>query len=244
MFKMITLQANKVNILNINNELTLKTRGIAALKEADVMQAYGDAVFVLAGKAFVKSINIAAKGNPKKFHHVYEWNSVGQLTSRLFILYKQANVGGKLVIKPVFFESKKPVPINPALRQPGRSGRVVSKQSIFKDKAFVMETGKPIIYRTRRSLPITDNGSAKFVAAGTLIRNYRPGGKEVKGSFERFFQEWFATEAQTVINISGINKSISNTAANVLKNKGAGPAQVKSAVIALLRQYSKGEKIV
>ena len=38
--------------------------------------------------------------------------------------------------------------------------------------------------------------------------------------------------------------STGNKAANVLKNKGAGPAQVKSAVIALLRQYSKGEKIV
>lgn len=244
MYKMITLKANKFDILNIESELNLKVGGIKELSNKAVLEELANAVFTLSAQSFVKAMNIEAKGNPQTYHHIYEWNKVGLSSGRLFFLYKESNAGGKLIIKPGFIKSKTKVPVAPELLSPGRTGKTVASRHIFKDKASIMESGKPIIYRTSKPTPIPGGGKLSFVAAGTVIRNYNPGGKKVKGSFEKFYNNWFSSKVNSVINSSGIMDKIDLEIAKVLNQKKAGPTEVRNAIINLLKQYSKGVEVV
>lgn len=244
MFKMITLQTDKFDILNIESELSLKVGGIKELSSPAVLEELANAVFTLSGNAFVKAMNLESKSNKKAYHHIYEWNQLGTSKGRLFFLWKESSKDGKLIIKPGFIKSKTKVPVDPTLLQPGRTGKTVASRHIFRDKAFIMETGKPIIYRTSKNTPMPENGQLRFVAAGTVIKNYNPGGKAVKGSFEKFYKQWFATKVDSVINSSGIIQKIDAETAKILNNKKAGSVQVRNAIINLLKQYSKGAEVI
>jgi hypothetical protein len=241
---MIAIQANNFDILNIEKELDLKVGGVKELASKAVLEELANAVFTLSAKAFKKAMDLEAKANPKKYHHVYEWNQTGKAAGRLFFLYKDSNANGKLVVKPGFIKSKTKVPVAPELLMPGRTGKSVASRYIFRDKANIMESGKPIIYRASKNIPIPDNGQIRFIAAGTVIRNYSPGGKAVKGSFENFYNVWFNTKVNSIINSSGIMESIDNEIAKVLNKKNAGPVQVKTAIINLLKQYSQGLEVI
>lgn len=241
---MITLQANNFDILSIKKELDLKVGGIKELTSKAVMEEFSNAVFTVGAKAFVKAINLEAKSNPKAFHHIYEWNKAGMNTQRLFFLYKESFINGILIVRPGFIQSRTPVPVAPELLAPGKTGKIVAARNIFKDKASVMEKGDPIVYRASKPLPIPDGGQINFIARGTLVHINHPGGVEVKGSFEKFFHAWFATKLQSVINASGMTKAIDSEVAAILNKKGAGPSQVRTAIINLLRQYSKDEEVV
>jgi hypothetical protein len=241
---MITLKANKFDILNIESELNLKVGGIKELSNKVVLEELANAVFTLSSQSFVKAMNIEAKGNPKTYHHIYEWNKIGLNSGRLFFLYKESSAGGKLIIKPGFIKSKTKVPVSPELLAPGRTGKSVASRHIFRDKASIMESGKPVIFRASKPTPIPSGGKLSFVAAGTIIRNYNPGGKKVKGSFEKFYNNWFNTKVNSVISSSGIMDKIDAEIAKVLNNKKAGPTEVRNAIINLLKQYSKGVDVV
>ena len=244
MSKMITLKTDKASLLSFNQELDLKVGGIQELQSKAVLEELANAVFTLTGKAFKKAMDLEAKANPKKYHHIYEWNKVGNSMSRLFFLYKQSSADGKLIIRPGFKQSKTKVPVDPVLLAPGKTGKVVAARHVFRDKASIMEAGKPIIYRTSKATPIPSGGKLNFVAAGTVIRNYNPGGKEVKGSFEKFYNAWFNTKVNSIISSSGIAEKIDQLTAATLNHKKAGPAQVRTAIINLLRQYSKGQEVL
>ena len=241
---MITLNPSKSDLLNIEEELNLKVGGIKELSAPKVLEELANAVFTLTGKSFIKAMNLQAKANPKKYHHIYEWNRVGVSSQRLFLIYKQSSTNGKLIIKPAFIKSKTKVPVPSELQNPGRTGKAVAARHVFRDKAYIMEMGKPIIYRTRKPQPIPQNGQIRFVAAGTIIKNLNPGGKQVKGSFEQFFNNWYSTKVNSVINSSGILEKIDQETAKILNNKKAGSIQVKTAIINLLKQYSKGETVL
>lgn len=241
---MITLTTNRFDILNIESELDLKVGGIKELSSPTVLEELSNAVFTLSGKAFIKAMNLEARANPKRYHHIYEWNKTGNPSGRLFFLYKERFTNGTLIIKPGFIQSKSKVPIDPALLSPGRTGKTVSSRYVFKDKARVMEDGSPVIYRTTRPTPMVIDGSIKFVSAGTIIKNLNPGGKEVRGSFEKFYHMWFATKVNSVIESSGIIENIDREVASILNKKKSGPAQVRTAIINLLRQYSKNEGVL
>ena len=241
---MITLKANKFDILNIESELNLKVGGIKEMNNKLVLEELANAVFTLSSKAFVKAMNIEAKGNPKTYHHIYEWNKVGLNSGRLFFLYKESSANGKLIIKPGFIKSKTKVPVAPELLVPGKTGKTVASKYVFRDKASVMESGTPVIFRTSKPTPIPTGGKLNFVAAGTVIRNYNPGGKKVKGSFEKFYNNWFATRVNSIISSSGIMDKIDLEIAKTLNKKKAGPAEVRTAIINLLKQYSQGVEVI
>jgi hypothetical protein len=241
---MITIQPNKTDILNIQSELELKIGGAKELSSKAVLEELASAVFTMSGKAFIKAMNLEAKSSPKKYHHIYEWKQVGSNTARLFFIYKQSSAGGKLIIKPGFIQSKTKVPVAPELLTPGRTGKSVASRHVFRDKASIMEKGTPVIFRTSKPTPMPDGGQIKFVAANTVIRNYNPGGKEVKGSFEKYFNYWFQTKVNSVVNSSGILGAIDSELAKVLNKKKAGPAEVRSAIINLLKQYSQGQDVI
>lgn len=241
---MITLKATKNSIDDLVSELDVKVGGIEELQSPQVLTALADAVFTLSAKSFLKAMNMEAKSNPKKYHHIYEWNKVGISNGKLFMLYKQDTGNGSLIIKPSFKQSTAPVPIDPNFLEPGKTGKSVVSKTIFRDKAAVMESGTPVAYRASKPLPIMSDGTLRFIAAGTYIQNFNPGGKEVKGSFEKFFKLWFNTKVGNVISSSGIIENIDQEVANTLNQAGSGSEEVKSAIIDLLRQYSKGVTIV
>lgn len=241
---MITLQANDFDITNITSELDLKINGIKELEAPVILDALADAVFTLSAKAFVKAMNMEAKAFPKKYHHVYEWNQIGTEKGRLFFLFRENANSGVLVVKPGFIKSRTKVPVAPELLVPGKTGRTVASRNIFSDKAKIMESGQPIIYRATKNLPMAENGKIRFVAAGTVIKNYNPGGKQVKGSFEQFFKSWYSTKIQSVISSSGIISKIDNETAMILDKKGAGATEVAKGIVNLLQQYSKNEAVV
>jgi hypothetical protein len=240
---MITLKANNTDILNIQTELDLKVGGIKELSSPIILEELANAVFTLSAKSFIKAMNIESKSNPSAYHHIYEWQRLGTTSGKLFFLRKTNSKNGKLIINPGFIKSKTKVPVSPELLSPGKTGKSVASKHIFKDKAFIMESGKPIIYRTRKNTPIPDKGELKFVAAGTVLKNYNPGGKQVKGSFEKFYNYWYSSKINSVIDSSGIIQKIDQETAKILNNKGSGSREVKSAIINLLKQYSKGVEI-
>jgi hypothetical protein len=241
---MITLKANDFDITSITSELDLKISGVEELQSPVVLEALADAVFTLSAKAFVKAMNLQAKSFPKQYHHVYEWNKTGTESGRLFFLFRENSSDGVLVVKPGFVKSRTNVPIAPELLVPGKTGKFVASRYVFRDKAKVMEAGTPVIYRASKNIPMPQDGVLRFVAAGTVIKNYNPGGKEVKGSFEKFFKTWYATKVQSVISSSGIVKSIDTELARVLNKTGAGAPEVEKAMVNLLKQYSKNEAVV
>jgi hypothetical protein len=241
---MITLSPNKFDILNIESELNLKLNGIKELSSKVILTELANAVFTVSGKAFIKAMNTEARTKPKAYHHIYEWGATGDNSKRLFFIYKDSASNGNLIIKPGFIQSRKNVPISPQLQIPGKTGKIVRSKSVFRDKASVMEKGDPIIYRVSKNTPIPDGSNINFVAAGTLITIRHPGGTEVKGSFEKFFDAWFKTRVESVINASGMLQAIDSETAKVLNKKGAGSAEIRSAITALLKQYSKGEYVL
>ena len=241
---MITLQANNFDLLNIQSELNLKVNGIKELSSKPVLEELANAIFTVSAKSFKKAVDLEAKRNPKKYHHIYEWNKLGMPSGRLFFLYKESSSNGILIIKPGFIQSRTKVPVDPLLRIPGRTGKSVASKHIFRNKASVMESGRTIVYRTSKNLPMTQDGKVRFVAAGTVIRNPHPGGKEVKGSFENYFNYWFAKKINSVIKSAGIIQSIDSEILKILNKPKAGPAQVRTAIINLLKQYSANEDVI
>lgn len=244
MFKMITIQPSKFDILNIETELNLKAGGVKELASKVVLEELASAIFTVSGKSFIKALNLEAKGNPMRYHHIYEWNQVGSQTGRLFFIYKQSSLDGKLTIKPGFIKSKTKVPVSPELLTPGKTGKSVASRHVFRDKASIMENGTPIIFRTSKNTPMPIGGQIKFVAANTVIRNYNPGGRQVKGSFEKYFNYWFQNKVNAVINSSGIIEKIDMEVAKTLNKNKAGPLEVRTAIINLLKQYSKGQEVL
>jgi hypothetical protein len=241
---MITLQANKTDVDKIIAEASKKAKGIQELSNPFLMKEFSDAIFTVTSKAFIKALNIQAKSKPKMYHHLYEWGSPGVDSKRLFTIEKILGSNKRVVIRAMFQDSKTPVPIPTALRTPGKTGRSVTKKNVFAKKAEIMESGRPVIYRTSKNTPLAIGGELKFVAARTLIKNFHPGGKLVKGSFQTFFNSWFASRAESIINSSGMLKAVQAETARVLNENGAGAEKVRTAVANVYKQYSKNEVII
>lgn len=242
---MITLTANSSDVNLIISEINKKIQGIAEIKESVVLTEVANAVFSITSKKFIQAMNLQAKANPKKYHHLYEWNRVGDNLARLFYLNKISSSNGKLVIGYGFRNSKTSVPIPPQLRTPGTTGRAVRSRHIFVKKAEIMESGRPITYRTKKTQVFIDKtGAPVFVPPRTFINNRYPGGRQVKDALHKFFHAWFEMNATSVVNSSGIMRDIERATAVSLSTRGSGPAQVRSSVISTLKKYSNNEVII
>lgn len=126
--------------------------------------------------ALNKYIDSQARMNPEALHHVYEWDSVGDSSSRLFKLSSKAS---KRVItfSGKFLPSKTSVP----------SGHV------FVNKAEVMENAISVTIAPVNSpvLVFEDDGETVFTANEVYVAH--PGGDEVAGSFGRAIEEFFGS---------------------------------------------------
>lgn len=93
---------------------------------------------ILITSEFVKHMTAAAVAEPKKFQHMYEWNSVGDPNQRLW-KHVLRGAGGTRQLTFDFKASKTIVPVAPALAEVG-----VKRIHTFVWKAAVMELGLPV----------------------------------------------------------------------------------------------------
>ena len=150
-------------------------------------------------------IDARALTNHKELHHVYEWGMVGDPAGRLWNIRKIKTGPDSFKIEYYFLVSKRTVPIDPILKTRGTSGAFVSKSTVFKNKAIVMESGEPVVITRKSSKFLTipasnfeslNSGKGIIFTKGPIIVR-SPGGRATKGSFSRNFSIWFRSGLAT-----------------------------------------------
>jgi hypothetical protein len=126
--------------------------------------------------AFGKYMDSRARVNPQAFHHIYEWNQVGNDSARLFELKSRAS---KRVIN---FTGK---------FLPSRSLSEGSSEP-FKDKANVMENAIAITIEPKNSDVLAFEYEGETVFSMSAIHIENPGGDAVAGSFGRATEDFFS----------------------------------------------------
>jgi hypothetical protein len=241
---MITLQIKQSDIKNIQSEIKLKLDGVMALTGSQISDVMAESIFQITGKRFMSEVDRYAVSNPKKMHHLYEWNRIGQRSARLFVLNRDKIIRGSFGINTVFLPSKTLVPVPVQLSTPGKTGKSVTSRSVFRDKAKVMENGTPVVFQAKRTLAFLGADGIKFIPPGQVVRNLNPGGRETKNALATFMLEWYSRYAGEIIDSSGLYQTIIDETALVLNNDEAGPKQVVQKVTQLLQaRYGIGGNV-
>jgi hypothetical protein len=135
-----------------------------------------------------KYIDAHARSNQQALHHVYEWYKTGSPEARLFNLTSAPTING-IVINSTFRQSK-----------------TLSKDSktIFRNKAQIMEDGKPVEIVPKKGLLAFDiDGQTIFTRKSVTVNN--PGGSAVTGSYQKTFDSFFKNYfSQSFLRASGI----------------------------------------
>ena len=145
-------------------------------------------------------IDTNARLTPGALHHMYEWNQTGSPAARLFnIDYTVSGLG--LSISSTFSQSR-------SVKQ--------GSNVPFYNKANIMENGIPVTISPKKNgtLAFENKGETVFTKSPVTVKN--PGGKDVKGAYERVFDSFFNNYfTQSFIKASGIMDYI--TTADVYK---------------------------
>jgi len=240
---MIKLQLSKKDIDNLTNELNLKIEGIGQVTKGPMLQEISRAAFVILSQRFLKSVDTHSRLNPKKMHHVYEWGKIGNPSARLFILERSNMMNGS-VITSRFLTSKSLVPIPLSLKSPGKSGKSVKSKHVFRNKADVMENGKPVTIHANKILAFMGDNGIQFVQPGTVMHILNPGGKQVKNAFSQYMYTWYQENSQVIMDSSGLYERIVNEASLVLSKNNTGPADVRAAVKRIVNSITHGVDLV
>jgi len=233
----VKLEVDTKQLVEALDDLTV---GLQELTKPKVLDQISRAVFTITGERFVVDVDNYARLNPKKMHHVYEWGKIGDKNARLFVLERASVLDGTLLITTNFLKSKMPVPINPALLNPGKTGRVVSKSSIFANKAEVMEAGNPVSFQAKRVLAFMGNNGIAFIAPGTQINILHPGGIQTRNAFAEYLLEWYTKKGNAIMDSSGLYERIANDVSNVLNSSNSGAAAVQQAVTRIADSLDNG----
>lgn len=150
-------------------------------------------------------MNALAKSNPKRFHHVYEWNRVGVPGYRLWRhrLIGTPNASFQTATYE-FIPSVTPVPKPKVANLPARQKL---KKYIFHAKATVMELGLPVTIKGRNGNRLflpgimdTDDRQQGYIYSDGPINVKNPGGKEVVGQFQGAWVAWWSTRGQQIFD--------------------------------------------
>lgn len=242
---MINLKITPESQAELFAEIDKKIDGMKELTTAYTQKELMDVAFSIAALKFVKTTNMYARSNKNAFHHVYEWQEVGRESGRLFRIIKRSGSAGAATIYTRFNNSKKQAPIAPALRNPGPTGAVVKRSGVFKDKANVMESGKPVQFITTRTIAFSPNNRGiVFVPPGKTISIKNPGGNDVKGSFGKHFITWWNLNFPSILDDSGVIINIQKNVARTLNRKGAGRSAVREAIFRSTSAYKTVGSII
>jgi len=235
----------EVNAAQIGSDLADWLGGLEELKNPSVLTQLSKAIFSITGERFVIDVDNYARLNPKKMHHVYEWGQIGSPAGRLFVVERSQILYGNLVVSTNFLQSKMPVPISPELLTPGKTGKVVSRRNIFRNKAEVMESGTPVSFSAKRVLAFMGNNGITFIKPGTQVNILHPGGINTKNAFASYMLEWYTTKANTVMDASGFYESLANDVSNALNSSTAkgSLSAVRNAVTNLVNKVDLGATI-
>jgi hypothetical protein len=148
----------------------------------------------LSSEMLKKYIDSRARADRQSLHHIYEWDSVGSPSGRLFEIQSKAST-----TNITFWGSFLP-------------SRSVSDTSgdPFVNKAEIMENAILIEVTPKNNvLAFEADGETVFTTDTVYIAN--PGGDEVAGSFGKVVEEFFDSHftAQVLIQ-SGLDKKLSN----------------------------------
>ena len=241
---MIKLSLSKSDINNLNKQISMKVEAIGLMKDPYFLDAVCRAAFVIVSKRFVSAVDKFAGMNPKAMHHVYEWNMIGRPNGRLFVLNRSKLMSGTSLIEASFLPSRVPVPIDPELLIPGKTGKFVNSKSIFKNKAEVMENGTPIDYTAKKFQPFVTLEGMKFIRPGQRVYIQYPGGKYVKKSFESFMTAWYSKNSQSIMDSSGLYEKIATEASIVLSKGNTGINDLKYMIDNIVNSITLGEEVI
>lgn len=146
-------------------------------------------------EALKKYIDVQARMNRDRLHHVYEWYQEGSPAARLYEFETVVkNTGVSL-----FSEFKQSQTVSREAKQP------------FYNKAYVMENGIAVTIRPRRSSVLAFEADGQTVFTRNPVTVNDPGGTEVLGSFERVIDEFINSYfSQSFLEASGILNYLRN----------------------------------
>lgn len=158
---------------------------------------------------FGNYIDAKARMNPKSMHHVYEWKKVGVKSARLFSLKMLDGQGISFKLTYEFKDSKSFVPT-----QRGR------RKHVFKNKASIMEAGKPLTIspRAAQRLVFEMDGQTVFMPIGKSVTVKHPGGTKANNQFNLAYSQFFKGNlVNESIRKSGFQRIFMSASAKALK---------------------------
>lgn len=241
---MISIQIKKYDIKKISANLNQKILGMEQVVSPASLTQISKAAFTIVGKEFLRSINRDAKteGGKKFLQHMYEWNKSGINTQRLFKLMRRYVAYGNLSIETKFLKSRVNVPVDKKLLTPGKTGKFVTRRHIFRDKAQVMEAGKPVTINTVRTIVfLSKSKKMVFVPENRKIIIRNPGGYAAKRGYTQYSKKWFnKTNFRMAMEKSQIFERIEKSVTRVLNTQNGRPSDVRRVVSEICQKYSGG----
>lgn len=241
---MIKLAIKQSDLDNLNKQIEMKVKAIGLMTKPSFTEEVAKAAFTITGEKFMNAVDRHAALNPKAMHHVYEWNKLGNPSARLFILKRTNTYGGNLIINSEFKQSRIPVPINPEMLIPGKTGKLVNRRNIFQNKASVMEAGQPITYEAQRMLAFYGRAGIRFIRPGTVINIKNPGGVATKNAFSTFMLDWYNSNAKSIMDASGLYERIVKETSIILSQNNKGMSDIQNMVNRISESVSKGKVVI
>lgn len=155
------------------------------------------------------AVDLAARLNPEKFHHIYEWgndygdySTVGVPQMRLWKIIENGR-GNSKSLGYTFLPSVRPVPIEPELLEPGKNGQVVKEGvHIFTWKATVMEYGQTVRIEPKlrqvKSMAFVVDGKVIFRKTPVITQPGMYNGNA--GAFTGITYAWWGTQAEVIFS--------------------------------------------
>jgi hypothetical protein len=233
----------EIDTKQLVQELDVFIFSMKEMTKPKALENISKAVFSITGKRFMIDIDSYSKRNPKKMHHLYEWGKIGNSNARLFMLERSSMINGNLEISTNFLKSKMPVPVNPELLKPGKTGKSVSSKSIFRDKAQVMESGSKVSFTAQKILAFMGSDGIVFVSPGTQINILNPGGVQTKNALAIYMLDWYTRKGHQIMDSSGFYEKIINDVSKVLNSKNPTPDKVRLAIFETTNSIDTGSVI-
>jgi hypothetical protein len=229
----------KIDQRRFNEEVSSLLSELNHIPNADNTNRIARAVGSIAAKEFVKSLNKTARSTKSEFHHLYEWKEVGKDDARLFRVKRVASAKS-VEVKILLKKSTKQVPVAKQLTTPGKTGKVVTRRSVFKNKAEVMESGKSISWVANRNVVFLGNGKLIFKRKGTVFNKPYAGGSEVKGALERFTNKWESGMAAGAIDKSKLFYKLEKDIAKTMSQPKIKSGDIKKCIRTTCDLYDMG----